>query len=371
MRSLPLADAHDAQVARCTYCPKLCRHACPVSTAEARETTTPWAKMASLHHVRRGVLDADPSVASTWWACTGCLRCRSFCEHRHEVARTLAAGRAEAVRRGWEPPSVRRWLDRASERERRVRVAATPWRSGAAADPTRVYLPGCSALVRAPEQAEAGFDALRVLYRAEPTVLADRCCGLPWLEAGDPDGFARRARAMLDEIRTRREAVFLDPGCLHALRVIAPSMGIDVPAGSRLRHLVEVAADRLETWSPVELDGAVRYLDPCRLARGLGVVEAPRRLVSHVLGRAPNETFHHGALAECSGQGGLLPVTARGTADAIARERLAEHERAGGGWLLTACPSSTVALRRVGARVLSMADLLRASARREPLRVEA
>ena len=42
-----------ADVARqldyCSYCPKLCRHLCPVSGTTGRETLTPQAKMDRLH----------------------------------------------------------------------------------------------------------------------------------------------------------------------------------------------------------------------------------------------------------------------------------------------------------------------------------
>jgi len=37
----------------CTYCPKMCRHACPVSTATARETWIPQAKMSTLNLARK------------------------------------------------------------------------------------------------------------------------------------------------------------------------------------------------------------------------------------------------------------------------------------------------------------------------------
>ena len=38
----------------CTYCPKLCRHTCPVSNATARETLTPQTKMATMRLLRIG-----------------------------------------------------------------------------------------------------------------------------------------------------------------------------------------------------------------------------------------------------------------------------------------------------------------------------
>ena len=42
------------QLDDCTFCPKMCRHACPVSTASGRETYIPQAKMDRLNQLRLG-----------------------------------------------------------------------------------------------------------------------------------------------------------------------------------------------------------------------------------------------------------------------------------------------------------------------------
>ncbi len=51
-KSRLLADHVDA-LELCTYCPKLCRHACPVANATGRETFTPQSKMQLLNMLRR------------------------------------------------------------------------------------------------------------------------------------------------------------------------------------------------------------------------------------------------------------------------------------------------------------------------------
>src|SRR3972149_6546437 len=38
----------------CSYCPKMCRHACPVSTASGREALIPQARMAGLAQLLKG-----------------------------------------------------------------------------------------------------------------------------------------------------------------------------------------------------------------------------------------------------------------------------------------------------------------------------
>ena len=118
--------------------------------------------------------------------------------------------------------------------------------------------------------------------------------------------------------------------------------------------LVELAADDPGKLAPLPRStDTFRYHDPCQLGRGLGVYEAPRRVLTRVLGRAPEEFPANGKSASCSGAGGLLPVTMPDASRRIASTRQAEHQAAGGGDIVTACASSLVAMRKAGPATVS------------------
>lgn len=359
---LPLVAPHEREHTFCAYCPKLCRFSCPVSTVQARETTTPWGKMTSLHHVARGNLPMERAYAATWYACTGCMRCRTFCDHGNRVAATLAAGRAEAVRAGVAPEQATAVVERHGEREERARNAAVDLfgerleRGG-----TTAFVPGCTACVVAGEDARTALGGVDALAGAEARVEASRCCGLPLLEAGDPDGFVRAATRFVESLGRAERVVFQDPGCLFALARIAPRLGVE--HGLPMRHVSELAAESLSRLEPLPLEGPVRYHDPCRLGRGMGVYEAPRAVLSRILGGPPGELPQNRDRAECSGAGGQVPRTDPETARAIARERVADHELAGGGTLVTACPSSRRALAAAGADAVDLSALVGRAAR--------
>jgi dimethylglycine catabolism B len=360
---LPLVDAHTREHTYCAYCPKLCRFSCPVSTEQGRETTTPWGKMSTLHHVVEDGLPLSKPHAEVFWACTGCMRCRSFCAHDNEVAAALGAGRAEAVRHGVAPQVAYETIEKHPMREARaVRAAEEIFgeRMKPAPGASRTtWVPGCTAAVVAPEDAKAALGAVDALAPAGGVrVEASRCCGLPLLEAGDREGFLTAARRMFEAIGDGEEAVFGDPGCLHALAAIAPSLGMR--HGKKLRHLSELANDSLAKLGRVALEGDVRWHDPCRLGRGLGIYDPPRAVLARILGRPPDEMDQRRDRAECSGAGGQLPRTDRPTAEGIARERTEEHEGAGGGTLITTCPSSARAFRKQmpAERVLDLGALI-------------
>ena len=68
------------QLDYCTFCPKMCRHACPVSTASGRETYIPQVKMDRLNQLRLGRGGWTAEATDPLWACTGCRHCTMYCE---------------------------------------------------------------------------------------------------------------------------------------------------------------------------------------------------------------------------------------------------------------------------------------------------
>src|SRR5258707_803206 len=86
------------QLDYCTFCPKMCRHACPVSTASGRETYIPQVKMDRLNQLRLGRGAWTPESTDPLWACTGCRHCTMYCDHGNEPGLVLFSGRAASAR---------------------------------------------------------------------------------------------------------------------------------------------------------------------------------------------------------------------------------------------------------------------------------
>jgi Fe-S oxidoreductase len=159
--------------------------------------------------------------------------------------------------------------------------------------------------------------------------------------------------------------VFSDPGCLHALAVTLPALTGESSRDDtqKLLHLSEIVVGNLDGLQRVDLgDDEVRYHDPCRLGRGLGIYDEPRRALARVLGRPPLELHQHREHSECSGAGGQVPRVFEASARAIAEERKADHELAGGGVIVSPCPASRRAFEKAGVRTLGFAELMARSA---------
>jgi Fe-S oxidoreductase len=347
-RALRVLDARRAELETCTYCPKLCRAACPVSNAEASDTVTPWGKMRGTHAVGRAVADVSPAYAALPWACTGCLACRERCDHRNPVRETLYEARAEFVRHGVAPePSerVRRGFFQKLERAQ-SKAAELSRTHDLPENAATVLVLGCKYTLRFEPEASAAIRAVRALFG--PVRLASGCCGAPLDAAGDPEAARALRERLARDLGGAARAIALDSGCAYTLRELSvePLARAALPALSRKSREPPFGVEPL------------RYHDSCLLGRGLGEYDAPRAIVAQASERGALEFFYRREHARCSGGGGLLPLTRPENARAIRAARVAEHERLGGGTIVTACAESLASFRAAGAKALDLASVI-------------
>lgn len=355
---LPSLEERRHELELCGYCPKLCRSACPVSEAEARETVTPWGKMSLAWFAARGDIPLDEAHLAPAWACTGCRACQEFCDHHNPVGDTLLDVRAAAFDRGVAPEGAKRVALDFAEHERRTERATQPLYAepGTRADARTALLVGCTYIHQHPNETRDAISAASALAGGAVRVL-DACCGLPLLLAGDRQGFRRVAQRMASRLERTERLIVVDPGCALTLRDHYKSEGITLTSRSseplEVELMIDVAARVLDAFTPLadEPTHPVRYHDPCQLGRGLGSYGPPRSILTRMLKRPPEEFPSCRERGGCSGGGGLLPVTSPETSRSIADGRIEEHEGEGGGEIVTACASSLARFRKSGVNV--------------------
>jgi dimethylglycine catabolism B len=396
----------------CEFCPKMCRFACPVSEATSREAFTPWGKVSLAALSGRA---PEASAALAFGACTGCLRCQTYCAHSNDVPALLYAARAGAVRVGTAPrewAEVARGMARSGHAEevdlgRVLReiatatptVSATPTPTASAtptptvsATPTEsatrsprasalrvvagavtallrpaeqgprgpMLFPGCDALAQGGKVAREALAVARAV--GAPLELVPEgalCCGLKLVEAGYPEMFAAhaaRVRSILVGPGRRPgpvHLVLLSPGCARTVREKWPAL----PDGSKVEHvttyLSRALAARPDLRERPPLPGSVAFHDPCELARGLSELTAPRALLAAAVEEI-REPLRCADDASCCGADGLLPRTLPAAARAIALDRRRE---------LDACGASPVTASPACAAILGAEDVVSVLAR--------
>lgn len=349
------------QLSYCTFCPKLCRHTCPVSNAAATETLTPRDKMATMRLLRRDEVPRTVVETEPLYGCTGCGACTDFCLHKVEPGVTLFRGRAEAERDGRGHPALANFGARFTAHSAKAAAAvrtAVPMAKRPAEARVAVF-PGCDAPGLATTMLEL-CDRIGAEYLG--VVDGDHgCAGYPLLAAGHPDAFRVHAERFARQVAGYARLVVNCPGCAWAMRTQYRAFGVPLkPTVEHTSEFLEGFAERL----PIQRRRAAAfYQDPCYLGRWLGVYEAPRRLAYkaldelHEFSRARNQ-------AGCSGGGGLLPETMPETAAAIAEHRLGEVRQAGVSTVVTACPTCKKMLGRSGIETVDLVELLAEATRR-------
>ena len=348
----------------CAYCPKLCRHVCPVAEAERSEEATPTHKQQLALQVAEG-RGLDAEHARLFFKCSDCGASSAACRHRVPVAASLRRAKADAVERGLAPPEVE-WLAqrfaetgsayRVSLRERAAEVLGP-----LAAGGKRGFFAGCTALVHDPDEARAGLELLRAAGGCEVAAPVAGCCGYALDALGHVDAFKEQARNMAVALSGFEELVVAGPACAWTFARRYPEVGVPFPV--RVRTLPEVLAESVDALRGRARDGGPRvaYHDPCFLARRLQVTREPRALLRAVTGRPPLELGYAREHTRCSGGGGGYPLTHPEPAGQCARnlaELVAETDAE---VLVTACSSTRRQLARAesGVQTLGLAAFVR------------
>jgi Fe-S oxidoreductase len=321
--------------------------------------------MATMKHLREGVVDKTPEVAAALYACTGCLACTTACHHEITPGKHLLLGRAEAERDdvGHDalvglPARVRAHSVKAVANARASLGDATRLDAGASA--TTAFLPACDA----PSSAAA---ALTLFARLDggPMALAPvtlGCGGYPLLAGGFPEAFRLHAEQVARELAGYERVIVGCPACAVTMSEDYARHG--VPLTAKIEHTSEALAplaDRI-TIAATHKSGAAFYHDPCYLGRHRGTYDAPRALLTRA-GVALREFSRNRADAECSGGGGVVPITSPDTASAIAHRRLEEVLETDVRSVVTACATCARQLTREGVTARDLVDVLEEATR--------
>lgn len=356
--SAPFSPASvSKQLDYCTYCPKLCRHACPVSVTSGRETLTPQAKMDCLNQMRLGNMPWSAENAEPIWGCTGCRHCTTYCELDNEPGLVLLAGRAEATSRGAGHPDLQSYPDRFRNRDERLvkqlhdAIPAERFEEDALVG----YWPGCDAIDKGMRDILATLDIFDRIG-AEHVRMVDAgqaCIGYPLLAAGYPDMFRWHAAKVAAALKRFKTVIVNCSACVYTLRAMYPAEGISM--STEVLALSEFLARSAPRWPKPHKKKTVYYHDPCYLARYSGAIDAPRLVLSQLA--EVREFAWSRTDTECCGGAGLLPKTMPDVADAMARRRLKDIAARGGGVVVTSCATCAFMLKQNAPNGVEVHDL--------------
>jgi fumarate reductase (CoM/CoB) subunit B len=355
------ADSVAKQLDYCTFCPKMCRHACPVSTASGKETYIPQVKMDRANQLRLGRSTWTAESTDPLWACTGCRHCTMYCDHGNEPGLVLLSARAAAVSHGVPHPALTGYSERFRAREQRLSSQlATMFPDHLATEGEIGYWPGCDAIDKGASDIAAamalfervGLDQVKIVEAPQA------CAGYPLLAAGHRDLFRWHAGRVAASLRGFKKIAIGCSACQYAMKSQYAAEGVNLR--TEVVSLADLLVDATQNLACSLTRKSVYYHDPCYHARYNGVVEQPRRALSQLA--EVREFGWNKTDTECCGGGGLLPKTMPAIADQMAKRRLAEVQSTGGGMVVTSCATCTFMLKRNAPPSVQVANLATAIA---------
>lgn len=343
------------EISYCTFCPKLCRFACPVTNAEYRETVTPTVKMTLLKLVRDGAVELTADEADIFYRCLGCGLCKSYCKHRIDVGEVMVAARKQCLEGGFSPepikeyaadlklridkpaPGVKEALD-SLKQERRINKTSKI-----------MYFIGEETLLRDPAAARSTIELME--YGGVDFAVPgenDMFTGAMSHIAGDAATFTAAAKKTAAYLNNYELIICGDPDTIYLFKDKYPAVGAAIKA--QVKHVAEYALELLEASRlafEAPLQDKVMYHDPCRLSRYMGVCDQPRTLLGKIFKPENIKEFSWNRdKTYCCGGGALLDVSAPATAAGIVRKRMAELREYKPDVLVSACPVCVGQFRR-------------------------
>lgn len=175
---------------------------------------------------------------------------------------------------------------------------------------------------------------------------AEPCCGGLLHYIGMEKDFARHSQDVYSKLKSQgvKRIISVVPSCTYTLRQLTPASvpGYDI----EVKHFVQVVAENISSrqWRfPREVK--VAYHDPCQLARYLGIIEEPRRVLRAIKGITLAETqWTNGEWATCCGGGGGFEAVFPELSEILAVNRTKELLETGAQIIVTNCPGCIMQL---------------------------
>lgn len=349
-----VVEATDGAANVCFQC-GTCTASCPYGVLD---------EAISVRDMMRGTQLGVDGIGEELYRCLTCKECEASCPRGVDIMDAMLGLREVAFEEDEAPGRLENalwsvyeddnpWERPASERDEWLGEVPDDIDVPVGEEAEVLYYVGCSpsydpALQSVPVAMVRLLEAADVDY----TVLGGEevCCGDVVRQTGEP-GFFEQLSDMNAEAFEETGAETIVTTSPHCAETFADGYDLD----AEVRHYTEYLADLLEAGDLAfgDLDRTVTFHDPCYLARGMAVIDAPRRLLA-AAGVEVDEIEDSGAETLCCGGGGGNMWNEAELEERFADRRAKQADDTAAEELLTACPYCVQTLgdgvKKVGAQ---------------------
>ncbi|TFG27004.1 MAG: hypothetical protein EU532_08490 [Promethearchaeota archaeon] len=339
----------------CGFCPK--DFECPGYDKDTRwESTFARGKISIVHAMMQDPelgFQNSPLTKERLFSCTGCGHCAYICPSGVDIPLIIYLGKKKLVEAENYPKEHKMISENIKKfgnpfAEKQPRDFAWPdLKLNIEAE--TVYFPGCMAIYRLPEIAQHTIQLFTQLGEKIKVFQHETCCSGILYRTGHTDLISDLTKDMINEIKENppKQIIFTCPGCLTAFKEIYNSELKEKFENIKLLHFSEYLVDKVlnlgdlkpkvEKFLKTTIKSPIIWHDPCHLARGLGIYEAPRVILDQI--QFPYLEFDQNREdSNCCGSGSGVRSAYPDLAEKTTIQRLEEVKKLGAKTILTSCP---------------------------------
>lgn len=315
-----------------------CLSSCPVVNIATEEFGGPYL----MRYISK--FDFDPrdnfdrlkeALDEGLYSCTSCGKCMAVCpKNINTFGDAIEKLRAIAVANGSGPlPEHVAFKENILESGRSIKTDKTPFVEQAEnyTGSKIAFFTGCMVDYKFPEIGQILVDVLKENGIDIDVPEGQVCCGSPLLRTGQTD--------IVQELVDKNKEVFKDydtiiticSGCGATLKNNHPEFGSKL----NVMDISEFLADKLDESKLKEVNMTVTYHDPCHLARGQGIKDAPREIIEKIPGVEFKEMKYP---CQCCGAGGGIKSGKPEIALELSKSKAEMIKETGAEAVITICP---------------------------------
>ncbi len=325
-----------ADMTKCSMCPNMCRHACPISIVDGKETTSPAGKSRIGMMIENDVLSLNQENLFPIYMCLSCGCCENWCPFNFSVSEILRPIKKRAIEKTIIYEEFADLFD--DLRQKGTIYGEIEDEKNFSESGDVLYLRGCEFREEASEVIDKTMAVLDKVG-SDPFVLSDEeCCGIPAYNAGNIGLFKKLSETMSKKIsETGAEKVVTScPSCAYAYKELYPKFDQNIDA--EISHIVEFLEKKEVKLDIEAVQDQFTYHEPCKLVNGLGKKDSMRNLLERS-GLKVKKPRRHGEETFCCGSGGTtVPRLNEELSSEIAQERIQELKKLSDD-IITSCPT--------------------------------
>ncbi len=321
---------------KCSMCPNMCRHACPISIVDGKETTSPAGKSRIGMMIENDVLSLNEENLLPIHMCLSCGCCENWCPFDFSVSDILRPVKKRAVEKAIVYEEFVELFD--NLRKNGTIYGEIEEQNNFANDGDVLYLRGCEYREGNSEVIDKTMSVLNKVG-TDPFILSDEeCCGIPAYNSGNIGLFEKLIEKMSERISESGadKVVTSCPSCAYAYKKLYPEFGQNIDA--EISHIVEFLEEKKIKFNLKRESDEFTFHEPCKLVNGLEKKESMQDLLDRI-GLSVKIPRRNGDETFCCGSGGTtVPRLNEELSSEVAQERLSELKKLSDE-IITSCPT--------------------------------